>query len=153
MLTKRKETAVSSYDERVAASDRVAARAEAILAGQLAQQGRLPNNYTEAEYHAAREAAQAELDAEAAPPPVDARAVRSARGAHAAIWRVLDSDLATRGSRSTTSPMPPTTWPATRPQPSGQTPHRRSSERSLDVVAGGEDVRVRLVERLGSDAC
>jgi hypothetical protein len=94
---------VSTYDERVTASGRVAARAEAILAGQLAQQGRLPNNYTEAEYHAALEAAQAEL----APKPRHRPSTSTRCGAPAAPRRRSGvSSTATslrRASRSTTS--------------------------------------------------
>lgn len=78
------------YDERVALSDRIARRADALCADQLRAQRRLPASATEAEYAAALAAAHGELSAVAlASAGADMQALRASPAAREAVGRLV----------------------------------------------------------------
>ena len=88
----------TDYEEKVALSDRIARRADALLAEQLRAQGRPPASTSEAEYAAALAAAQDELDAEAqASAGPDIRTPRATPGAREATDRCVQLKLAAEG--------------------------------------------------------
>jgi hypothetical protein len=87
----------TAYDERVALSDRIARRADALVADQLRSQGRLPTSATEAEYAAALAVAHDELRAEAQAAGPDVRALRATPAAREAVDRCVQMKLAIDG--------------------------------------------------------
>jgi hypothetical protein len=84
---------VSRYEERIAASDRLAARAEQLLAEQLKAQGRLPGTFTREEYIDALHAAQAEEQVEAEEPSSPPRDLVAA----ALVHNLIEKELAVDG--------------------------------------------------------